>query len=519
MSELRWKVTNPDPSLINDDFRPASPEERHWSVGNIASLWIGMVVCVPTYMLASGLVQQGMNWWQAVVTIMLGNLIVLVPMVLNGHPGTKYGVPFPVLTRASFGIHGAHIPSVLRGLVACGWFGIQTWFGGFAIYQLLNALLPGRELNGETVGFLATADLPVLGINGGELACFALFWLIQVVVIYKGIESIRVLETWAAPFLIGIGLLLLGWAWVAAGGFGAMLEMPSAFDPGGEKEGQFMSVFIPNVTAMVGFWATLSLNIPDFTRYAKSQRDQVLGQAIGLPTTMTLFAFISVAVTACTTVIFADPATGVPAEPIWDPTVLAGRIGGGATVVVSLFALAIATMSTNIAANVVSPANAVINLAPEKISFQVGGYVTAGLGVAILPWKLIESTGGYIFTWLVGYSALLGPIAGILIADYFLLRRTELDLEGLYRHDGPYRYTAGFNPAALVAFGAAVLPNLPGFLHAAGLVGDGVFPGVFDTIYTYAWFVGFGLSAVLYLGLMNTLPHGSLRRMNPEASS
>jgi len=522
MSDLRWQVTDPDPTLINDDFRPASPDERHWSVGNIASLWVGMVVCVPTYMLASGLVQQGMNWWQAVITIMLGNVIVLVPMVLNGHPGTKYGVPFPVLTRASFGIRGAHVPSVLRGLVACGWFGIQTWFGGFAIYQLLNAVLPGRTVGGEEVGFLATADLPLLGINGGEVACFLVFWLIQVFVIYRGIESIRVLETWAAPFLIAIGLLLLGWAWWAAGGFGAMLAMPSAFDPGGEKEGQFMSVFVPNVTAMVGFWATLSLNIPDFTRYARSQRDQIVGQAIGLPTTMTLFAFISVAVTACTTVIFADPVTGAPAEPIWDPTVLAGRIGGGMTVVVSLFALAIATMSTNIAANVVSPANAVINLAPERISFQLGGYVTAGLGIAILPWKLIESTGGYIFTWLVGYSALLGPIAGILIADYFLLRRTELDLSGLYRRDGPYAYVGGFNPAAIVAFAAAVLPNLPGFAHAAGLVGDGVVPVLFDQIYTYAWFVGFGLAAALYLALMNLLPHGSLATSAepaPEASA
>ena len=516
---LHWKVENPDPSLINDDFRPASPEERHWSVGNIASLWVGMAVCVPTYMLASGLVQQGMNWWQAVLTIMLGNLIVLIPMMLNGHPGTKYGVPFPVLTRASFGIHGAHIPSILRGLVACGWFGIQTWFGGFAIYQLANAVLPSRQLNGEEVGFLATADLPILGINGGELVCFLLFWLVQVYVIYKGIESIRVMETLAAPFLIGIGLLLLGWAYVAADGFGAMLDMPSAFDPGGEKEGQFLSVFIPNITAMVGFWATLSLNIPDFTRYAKSQSDQMIGQAIGLPTTMTLFAFISVAVTACTTVIFADPVTGELAEPIWDPTVLAGQIGGGFTVVISLFALAIATMSTNIAANVVSPANAVINLAPEKVSFQAGGYVTAGLGIAILPWKLIESTGGYIFTWLVGYSALLGPIAGILIADYFVLRRTKLDLEGLYRHDGPYRYTGGFNLAALVAFALAVVPNLPGFAHAAGFVGDGVVPAIFDRIYTYAWFVGFSLAAALYLLLMKLLPYGSPSEPTPEVSA
>ncbi len=493
-------VKRPDPGLINDDIKPSTAAERHWSVLNMASLWIGMVVCVPTYTLAASLIEQGMNWWQAVLTIMLGNVIVLVPMVLNGHAGTKYGVPFPVLARASFGIRGAHIPSMLRAAVACGWFGIQTWFGGFAIYQLLNALL-GDALVG--------ADLAVLGINPGELACFVLFWAVQVVIIYRGVESIRVLETLAAPFLIAIGLLLLGWAWVAAGGFGAMLDNEGAFGPGGAREGEFLSVFVPSLTAMVGFWATLSLNIPDFTRYAKSQRDQVLGQALGLPTTMTLFAFISVAVTSATTVIFADPLTGKLADPIWDPTILAGEIGGGMTVVISLFALAVATLSTNIAANVVSPANAMINLAPHKVTFQIGGYITAGLGVAIMPWRLVETTGGYIFTWLVGYSALLGPIGGILIADYFVLRRTELDLEGLYRHQGPYTYLRGFNPAAMLALVLAVLPNIPGFLHQAGAIGDGVVPPMFDQIYTYAWFVGFFGAGVLYLVFMKLIPHDS----------
>jgi len=349
---LAKAVQQPDPSLINDDIKPTTDGERHWSVWNMASLWVGMVVCVPTYMLASGLIQEGMNWKQAVLTIMLGNLIVLVPMVLNGHPGTKYGVPFPVLARASFGILGAHLPALLRALVACGWFGIQTAVGGSAIYQLLNVLFGG---------VLAGPDLPVLGLNVGELACFLLFWVIQLWVIYRGVESIRIFETWAAPFLIAMGLALLGWAYVKAGGFGEMLSKPSAFVPGGPRAGQFWQVFFPSLTGMVGFWATLSLNIPDFTRYAKTQRDQVIGQAIGLPTTMTLFAFIGVAVTSATVVIFGAPE--------WDPTKLLGKMGGGFAVVVSLFALTIATLSTNIAANVVSPANALINVAPRRLTF------------------------------------------------------------------------------------------------------------------------------------------------------
>lgn len=478
----------PDPSLINEDLRPSTPEERHWSVFNMASLWIGMVVCVPTYMMAASLIDSGMSWLQAVMTVMLGNVIVLIPMILNGHPGTKYGIPFPVLARASFGIWGAHIPSILRALVACGWFGIQTWFGGFAIYQLMNILFDGA-LNGP--------DLPVLGINTGEFLSFLAFWAIQVFIIKKGVESIRLLESLAAPFLVLMGLALLAWAYVKADGFGTMMAQPSAFEPGGPKEGQFFQVFFPSLTAMVGFWATLSLNIPDFTRYARTQRDQILGQAIGLPLFMTLFAFIGVAVTSATPVIFG--------EIIWDPTILLGRMGEASegamavvTVLVSLFALSVATLSTNIAANVVSPANAIMNINPGKISFQLGGYITAAVGLAIMPWKLIESAGAYIFTWLIGYSALLGPIGAILIVDYFLIRNKEFELDELFQKQGRYWYQSGFNPVAVFAFVVAVLPNLPGFLHVAGAFGDGVIPAFFDQLYTYAWFAGFGIAGVIY---------------------
>jgi NCS1 family nucleobase:cation symporter-1 len=481
-------VRSPDPGLYNDDIRPTTASERHWSVYDMASLWVGMVVCVPTYMIASGLIKAGMSWSQAVFTIALGNLVVLVPMVLNGHPGTKYGVPFPVLARSAFGTRGAHVPSLLRALVACGWFGINTWVGGSAIYQLVNAAAGGA---------LATAPLPVLGINAAELVCFFVFWALQLVILFRGMEMIRKIEAYSAPFLIASGLALLAWGWYAAGGWEAMLSKPSAFDPGGAKEGQFWATFFPSLTAMVGFWATLALNIPDFTRYAKSQRDQWLGQAIGLPTTMTLFAFIGVAVTSASEKVFG--------EAIWDPTVLCAKIGGPAAILISLLALTLATLSTNIAANVVSPANALINVDPQRIGFKFGALVTAILGVVIMPWKLVADPSGYIFTWLVGYSALLGPIGGILVADYYVVRRTNLDLDGLYRENGPYTYAGGFNVVSIVALVLGVLPNVPGFLHQVKLVGS--VPGVFDTIYTYAWFVGFGISGVLYtLGMLATAP-------------
>ena len=475
-------IEGSDPALYNGDLAPTTEASRTWRWTNIAALWVGMVVCVPTYMLAAGMIKQGMNWYQAILTVFLGNMIVLVPMLLIGHAGTKYGVPFPVLLRSSFGTIGANVPAILRGLVACGWFGIQTWIGGFAIYTLINVI-------GDNM--LVGDNLPILGINFGQLACFIAFWAVHVYFIAKGTESIRWLETYAAPFLIIMGLALLTWAYVQADGFGNMLSTPSQFVDGGLKEGQFWSVFLPNLTAMVGFWATLALNIPDFTRYATSQKDQIMGQAIGLPPTMALFAFIGVAVTSATVVLYG--------EAIWDPVALMGRMGGMA-VVVALFALAVATLTTNLAANVVAPANGFANINPARISFKMGGYITAGLGIAIFPWKLLESTGGYIFTWLIGYSALLGPIAGILIADYFLVRRAELDVDELFRKHGKYRFNNGWNPIALVALILAVLPNIPGFCKEAGIV-DSV-PAIFSTIYSQAWFVGVGIAMLIYTPLM-----------------
>jgi NCS1 family nucleobase:cation symporter-1 len=469
-------MTRQADDLYNEDLAPTTVEQRTWDWKAYGALWVAMVVCVPTYMLAGGLIAEGMSWWQAVVTVLLGNVIVLVPMMLIGHAGAKHGIPFPVLLRSSFGTKGARIPAVARGLVACGWFGINTWVGGSAIYVIVNALT-GAAITGEA--------LPFLGIDAGQFACFIGFWAMHLYFIKNGTESIRWLETYAAPFLIGMGLVLLGWAYYTAGGFGEMLSSPSQFAEGGKREGEFLGVFVASLTAMVGFWATMALNIPDFTRFAKSQKDQIIGQAIGLPLPMALFAFISVAVTSATVTIYG--------EAIWDPVKLAGKMGG-IGVVVALLALVVATLTTNLAANVVAPAYGFSNLNPKKISFKMGGYITAGIGIAIFPWKLLETAGSYLFVWLIGYSALLGPIAGILIVDYFFVRKTELDHESLFTHNGIYK---DWNWAGNIAFIVGILPNLPGFLHAAGII-DTV-PAIFDTIYSYAWFVGLFLAGILYL--------------------
>ena len=477
------EVEGASPSLYNSDLAPTTDEGRNWAWTNIAALWVGMVVCVPTYMLTGGMIAAGMNWYQAVGTVFLGNLIVLIPMILVGHAGTKHGIPFPVLLRSSFGTRGANIPALLRGLVACGWFGIQTWIGGFAIYTLLNIATDN--------GFVSD-PLPILDINIAQLLCFLAFWAVHVWFIARGTDSIRWLETYAAPFLIAMGLVLLGWAYITADGFGNMLSTPSQFGPGGAKEGQFWSVFIPQLTAMVGFWATLALNMPDFTRYAATQRDQIKGQAVGLPPTMALFAFIGVAVTSATVVIYG--------EPIADPVKLMGKMGG-TSVIVALLVLSIATLTTNLAANVVAPANGFANLSPNKISFKMGGYITAGLGIAIFPWKLLAG-GAYVFTWLIGYSALLGPIAGILIADYFLVRRTELDVDDLFRENGQYSFSGGWNPVALVALALAVAPNVPGFLQQIEVIKD--IPEIFKTIYSQAWFVGLFIAMLIYTPWMKS---------------
>jgi NCS1 family nucleobase:cation symporter-1 len=461
-----------DSPLWNPDLAPVPIERRTWSTYDIAALWIGMSVVITTYTLASGLMQQGMTWWQALLTILLGNLVVLVPMTLNAHAGTRYGVSFPVLCRAAFGVKGANVPAILRAIVACGWFGIQTWIGGLALDALFTAAWPGWT-----------------GVPGGAAIGFAIFWLIQVAIILRGLEGIRLLERWSAPLLLGGGFLLLWWAVSQGGGLGRILGESVRLQAG---TGSFWTIFPAALTANVGYWATLSLNIPDFTRYAKDQRSQVLGQALGLPTTMTLFAFIGVAVTSATIVIFG--------EAIWDPVALIARIGSPAAIVFGALIVLAAQLTTNMAANVVSPANDFSSLAPRRISYVTGGLITAVIGFVMMPWRLYADAAAYIFTWLIGYSSLMGAVGGILIADYWILRSREISVPDLFAPEGRYRYTDGVNRRAMAALVLAVLPVVPGFFRAVTTPGGQVTdPGFFDTLYTYAWFVTFLLSAAIHL--------------------
>jgi nucleobase:cation symporter-1, NCS1 family len=477
-------------SLYNADLAPIPRDRRKWRVGSFAALWISMSACIPTYMLASSLIGGGMNWSQAIITIFLGNLIVVIPMILNAHAGTRYGIPFPVFCRASFGTRGANIPALMRAFVACGWFGIQTWIGGNAIYKIMSVFIPS----------LGHGSAGALGITPPQFVCFLFFWGINMLVVYKGIDCIRWLLNIKAPLLIALGLVLLWWAYQNAGGFGPILSQPSAFDPGQPKAGQFWIFFVPALTGMIGFWATLSLNIPDFSRYACSQRDQIVGQALGLPLTMALYSFIGVAVTSATTIIYG--------ETIWDPVDVLTRFSNPVVLVVAMLALCIATLATNIAANVVSPANDFSHLAPHRISFRTGGVVTGVIGIVMMPWKLVADPSGYIFTWLVGYSALLGPIGGIMIADYYVWRKKQLHVAALYDPDGEYRYTGGFSLVAIFSLIVAVLPSLPGFLVTVKLLPGSAVPPFFVRLYGYAWFAGFAIAFVVYLVLRSLNSEG-----------
>ncbi|OFW09426.1 MAG: nitrate reductase [Acidobacteria bacterium RIFCSPLOWO2_02_FULL_67_36] len=452
--------------LYNDDLAPVPIARRTWTTYNYAALWISMAHCIPTYMLSAGLMAAGMSWGQALFTVALGNTIVLIPILLNSHPGTKYGIPFPVYARAAYGTIGSNVPALMRAVVACGWFGIQAWIGGEALNTFFTSIIPGWH------GLLGAG---FQGHSTTEWISFLLFWSLNIFIVYRGMDLLRKVENWAAPFVLIMTTLLLAWAVTEAKGLGPLLAQPGKFGTLGE----FMPVFIPSLTAMIGYWATLSLNMPDFTRFGRSQREQVIGQTVALPTTMFVFAAMGVLITSATTIIYG--------EVIWDPIKLVGRFSSPLVIAVSMFTAVVATLAVNIAANVVSPANDFANAFPRLIKFSTGGLITGVLGIVIQPWRLLADPSGYIFSWLLGYSGGLGSIAGVLIADYWIVRRKALSLEDLYLTTGRY---GRWNAAGIIATVAGCA------LAWGGLVIPFLRP-----LYDYAWFVGFAVAAGVYLVL------------------
>jgi NCS1 family nucleobase:cation symporter-1 len=487
--ELRDATSIESSPLYNEDLAPVPVAKRNWTTYNYAALWVSMAHCIPTYMLSSSLIAAGMNWRQALFTILLGNTIVLIPILLNSHPGTKYGIPFPVFARASYGVFGSNLPALMRALVACGWFGIQAWIGGEALHTFFKAILPGWQtmLGG-----------PVGGHTPTEWISFLLFWGLNIFIIYRGMDLLRAVENWAAPYVLVMTAILLGWAIWRAQGLGSLLSNEGKF----HTLGEFWPVFIPSLTAMIGFWATLSLNMPDFTRFGRSQREQAVGQVVALPTTMTVFAAMGVIITSAAIVIYPQMK---PAE-LWDPLKVVGQFDSVFVIAISMFTAVVATLAVNIAANVVSPANDFANAFPRWISFRTGGLITGIIGILMQPWKLLADPTAYIFTWLNGYSGGLGSIAGVLIADYWLVRKKELALGDLYSTKGIYTYTSGWNWRAIVAT-----------IIGCGLAWIGLKVPALKPLYDYGWFVGFGAAAVVHYGLMKAFPPQARAMLKAEA--
>jgi len=472
--------------LFNRDLAPVKISERNWTTYNYAALWISMAHCIPTYMLSAGLISAGMNWWQALITILLGNIIVLAPILLNSHPGTKYGIPFPVFARAAYGTYGSNLPALMRAIVACGWFGINAWIGGEALHVFFSALIPKWPtlLGGPIGGHAPTAWLS-----------FLLFWGLNIYIIYRGMDLLRKVENWAAPFVLVMTALLLAWAIWKANGLGFIFQDPGKFASWSE----FRPVFFLKLTAMIGFWATLSLNMPDFTRFGQSQRQQAVGQIVALPTTMTVFAAMSIIITSAAMVIFRH----LPAEQLnqlWDPMKLVSQFSQFWVIAISMFTVVVATLAVNIAANVVSPANDFANAFPKWISFGTGGLITGIIGILMQPWRLLENPARYIDGWLVGYSGGMAAIAGVLIVDYWLVRKRNLKLGDLYRTKGAYAYNGGWNWRAVVAT-----------LLGCFVAWIGVFVPRLRPLYDYAWFIGLGVSGLTYLALMKFASPASQR--------
>ena len=558
--ELQEDVSNSP--LYSEDLAPVSKENRTWNKWNLAAIWVGMAVCIPTYLLASYMIKTGLNWYEALIIIGLANLIITVPMILNGHAGVKYGVPFPVIGRAAFGTKGIHIASVTRGIIACGWFGVQTWIGGLAIYAIFNAL---------------TGSTGELGLSVGKFVGFGIFWFINIYFIWKGTESIKWLETYSAPILIIMGIALIWWSYAKADGFSIVLDQSQQLEKTAatltekdnrlflnlnalnDKEGhlkaneyqitandfksewksfsneainvsEYASIdeinkqnitihvqfrnskvnpiiessivtasivsstesssklwgYLLWLTAMVGFWATMSISIADITRYASTQKNQVAGQFIGLPGTMMLYSFVGIFVTCAAVINFKDVLIADDAP--WDPVSLIAKFKSPVVVVIAQIFMLIATLSTNIAANVIAPANAFSNLLPKKISFRMGGLITGIIGILIVPWWLLNEISGF----LIFVSGLLGPVLGILITDYYLIRKKRLELAELYKVEGIYSYgKTGFNKAALIALFIGEFLALIGYWVPA-----------LNFLYSLSWFTGFIISSIIYYLMM-----------------
>ncbi len=461
-----------DPTLHNEDLAPISAERRNWSWVNYSTVWMGMVHNVVAYTTAAGLISLGMSPWQAIGTVAVANLVLILAMWANSIAGAKYGLPFPVLLRASFGRNGAQIPVFIRAFVAIFWFAVQTYVGSLAVGAILGSLIPGWS----------SLDFSILGMGLNGWISFAIFWALHAYVILHGMERIKFFELWAGPIVIVMGLILVVWAMNVAGGIAPLFDQPSQLSPG-----EFWPLFALSVTGLVSVWSTLVLNIPDFTRFSRSQRDQMVGQAIGLPLTTILFSIMSIAITAGSVLAFG--------EAISDPVALVQEFGNPIVLILGVATILIATLSVNVAANIVSPAYDLVNMFPRRLNFVRAGLISIVIGVFFAPWLWMHDA-GTIFAVLGYIGGALGPVAGIMLVDFYLIRRRNYDLDSFYTKTGDYEYSGGWNPRALIATALGLIVAFVGvYAPLLGLDALGF-------LAAYTWFLGLAASALAYAVLM-----------------
>ena len=512
---------------VPTDLLPVPRHQRSWTAYDLCGLWIGLVVCIPAWRFAASFATLGATIGQAASCVFLANLLITFPMIASAQMGTKYGAPFPVLIRSAFGVTGAKFPSLLRALVGCGWFGIQTFVGGCAVRSLFGGVLGSGSIGTAMnitwdswstygVGANSLVATYVDGASPIDLLCYLLFLCLQLFVVHKGVESVKTAERFAAPVLVVLTIGMLVWAVQVGGGWGAVLAsggtVTGATSSIASASNSFMSThFFPTLSAVVGFWATMCLNISDFSRFSRTQQDQVNGQVVGLTVFMTLFSVIAVLVTSVAAGLITEGTLSRVID-VGDPVALLGSsLFNPTTKIVASFGLVVATLSTNIAANIVAPANAFVAILgggdeeekkSKKNGFKNAAFLVAFLGTLIAPWRLLTDPNSFIWVWLVGHAALLAPVTGVYLFDYHVVKRRKLNVDALYDQSEESEYS-GVNKSAAYAFLVGVFFCAPGFLDACGvkLFDAGVVTEFIKSAYQHAWFVGFLTSGVAHVAL------------------
>ncbi|MHB0774946.1 NCS1 family nucleobase:cation symporter-1 [Halomonas sp. WWR20] len=472
MNDNDLQVQSDDPTLYNDDLAPIPHSRRSWGWFEIFNVWSNDIQSLFGYTLAASLfLTYGLNGWAVMAAIILAGVIVMWLVNLTGRPSVKYGIPFPVMVRASMGVRGANLPAMLRAIIGIFWYGVQTYFASTAVALLITALFGGGD--GATF----------LGLSGVAWLSFVIVWLFQLAIFWQGIERIKHFLNWAGPLVYGVMIVLMIVVWVQAGS--DLLPAVSTIFSAEADSGSSVAAFLAVVGTMVAYFAAVVINFGDFARFVRSEREMKLGNLLGLPFNVAFFSFIALIITAGTLVLFGDALT--------NPTDIVERVDSLPLTIVAALTFFAATVGINLVANFIPPAYDLANLFPSRISFRVGGLITAVVAffIGALWVSLISRIGVPGFVNALG--AIIAPFYGIVVADYYLIRHQRLDIQQMFTSapDSAYYYVQGWNRNALLAFGLAALFSIAS-----------VWVPMLAALEGYAWLIGAGLGGLFYSLLM-----------------